>query len=121
MRAEVGDISRFASPKSLVAYIGLAPQIFQSGESCRYGPLPPSGNRWLRYVLVLLANRIARSGKDNRLRQLYWRTLMRHDKNTAKIAVARKMAHLLWYVLTRDQAWQEQPARQGCTLGNGIK
>ncbi len=111
VRAEVGDISRFASPKALVAYIGLAPQVFQSGDSCRFGSLPPSGNRWLRYVLVLLANRIARSGKDNRLRQLYWRTLMRHDKNTAKIAVARKMAHLLWYVLTRDQAWQEQPAR----------
>ncbi len=64
-----------------MACIGLAPQVFQSGDSCRFGSLPPSGNRWLRYVLVLLANRIARSGKDNRLRQLYWRTLMRHDKN----------------------------------------
>jgi transposase len=109
VRAEVGDIRRFASPKSLVQYCGLAPQVLQSGDSCRYGPLPPSGNRWLRYVLVLLANRIARSGTDSRLRRLYWRTLARRDKNTAKIAVARKTAQLLWHLLSRGQAWQEPP------------
>jgi len=108
IRAEVGDVARFASPKSLVRYIGLAPRVFQSGETCRYGSLPREGNRWLRYVLVLLANRIARSGTDSRLRQLYWRLHMRHDKNAAKIAVARKMTHLLWHLLTRGQVWQEQ-------------
>lgn len=109
IRAEVGDIARFATPKALVRYLGLAPRVFQSGETCRYGSLPREGNRWLRYVLVLLANRIARSGTDNRLRQLYWRCHLKRDKNTAKIAVARKMTHLLWHLLTRGQVWQEQP------------
>jgi transposase len=110
LRAEIGDIGRFARAKSLVQYCGLAPQVSQSSDTCRYGPLPPTGNRWMRYVLVLLANRIARSGTDNRLRRLYWRSVMRRDKHAAKIAVARKLVHLLWHMLSRGQAWQEQPA-----------
>jgi transposase len=110
VRAEVGDIARFKAPDSLVAYAGLAPQVFQSGDSCRYGPLPPGGNHWLRYVLVLLGNRVARSGTNQRLHQLYWRTCLRRDKYVAKIVVARKMAHLLWYLLTRGETWQEAPA-----------
>lgn len=110
LRAEIGEIRRFARPQSLVQYCGLAPQVSQSSDTCHYGPLPPTGNRWRRYVLVLLANRIARSGTDNRLRRVYWRTLMRRDKHAAKIAVARKLVHLVWHLLSRGQTWQEQPA-----------
>jgi transposase len=111
-RAEIGDIGRFRNPKALVSYIGLAPQVFQTSETRRYGALPPSGNRWLRYVLVLLANRLARSGTNNRLHQLYWRTCLRHDRNSAKIVVARKVAHLLWHLLSRGEEWQEEPVRE---------
>lgn len=108
VRAEIGDIRRFPSAKALVNYIGLAPQVSQSSDTCRYGPLPPSGNRWLRYVLVLLANRVARNGTSNRLRRVYWRSCARHGSNTAKIAVARKMAQLLWHLLTQREEWEEQ-------------
>jgi transposase len=110
LRAEIGDIHRFVHAKPLVQYCGLAPQVFQSSDTCHYGPLPPTGNRWMRYVLVLLANRIARSGTDNRLRRVYWRTVMRRDKHAAKIAVARKLVHLVWHMLSKGQPWQEQPA-----------
>lgn len=113
VRAEVGDIGRFATAAGLVSYSGLAPRVYQSGERCRYGRLGGWGNRWLRYALVLWANRIARAGSDNRLRRRYWRThLAGHSSNSAKIAVARKAVELIHHLLRRGEAWQEQPESQ---------
>jgi transposase len=113
MRAEVGEIRRFGSPPSLVSYTGWAPQVIQSGEKCSYGRLAPWGNRWLRYTLGLLANRIANSRTDNRLRRLYWRACLRgHDSNAAKSAVARKAVELMWHMLTHQKPWQDLPEEE---------
>ena len=49
LRAEIGDIRRFAKPSKLVSYIGWAPRVFQSGDRCYYGGLGQWGNRWLKY------------------------------------------------------------------------
>jgi transposase len=46
--AEIGDISRFASPRKLSGYTGLCPRVYQSGESDRRGPLSKMGPRYLR-------------------------------------------------------------------------
>jgi transposase len=107
VKAEVADINRFPGPKQLVSYCGLAPRVKQSGERCSYGRLGPWGNRWLRYALVLLANRVAHSRKDSRLSRLYVRTCLRHKSNPAKTAVARKAVHLMYHLLKHRQAWQE--------------
>ena len=111
IRAELGEIGRFPGSPSLVSYAGLAPRVIQSGERCRYGPLAHWGNPWLRYVLVLLANRMACQGKGSRLHQLYWRLQLREHHNSAKIAVARKAAHLIYHMLRSGQPWRE-PAEE---------
>jgi len=107
VRAEIGDIRRFPSSPALISYAGLAPRVFQSGEHCRYGSLGHSGNAWLRYALVLLANRMASHGKGSRLHQLYWRIRLREHRNGAKIAVARKATHLIYHLLRTGQPWRE--------------
>jgi transposase len=108
VRAEVGDIRRFRSASALVSYAGWAPRVYQSGEKCSYGKLGPWGNRWLRYALGLLANRVARSRKDTRLHRRYWRACLRgHDTNAAKSAVARKATELIWHMLVHGEPWQE--------------
>jgi len=112
IRAELGDIGRFPGSPSLISYAGLAPRVFQSGERCRYGPLAHCGNPWLRYVLVLLANRMACQGKGSRLHQLYWRLQLREHHNSAKIAVARKAAHLIYHMLRSGQPWREPSEEQ---------
>jgi transposase len=112
VKAEVGDIHRFADAEALISYAGLAPRVYQSGERCHYGRLGPWGNRWLRYALVLLANRIARSHKDNRLHRVYVRTCLRQKSNSAKIAVARKATQLMHYLLKHKQTWQEPTEKQ---------
>lgn len=50
--AEIGDISRFASPDKLLAYAGLSPSVYQSGQfnSC-HAHMEKRGSRYLRYAL----------------------------------------------------------------------
>jgi len=111
VRAEIGDIRRFPSSAALISYAGLAPRVFQSGERCRYGSLGHWGNRWLRYALALLANRMAYHGKGSRLHQLHWRIQLRQHSNGAKMAVARKATHLIYHMLRSGQPWRE-PAEE---------
>ena len=50
--AEVGDFSRFDSPDKLLAYAGLSPSTYQSGQlkNC-YPHMEKRGSRYLRYAL----------------------------------------------------------------------
>ena len=50
--AEVGDFTRFDSPDKLLAYAGMSPSTYQSGQlkNC-YPPMEKRGSRSLRYAL----------------------------------------------------------------------
>ena len=50
--AEVGDFSRFDSPDKLLAYAGMSPSTYQSGQlrNC-YPHMEKRGSRYLRYAL----------------------------------------------------------------------
>ncbi|WP_191398436.1 IS110 family transposase [Flavonifractor sp. An306] len=50
--AEVGDFTRFASPDKLLAYAGMSPSTYQSGQlkNC-YPHIEKRGSRYLRYAL----------------------------------------------------------------------
>jgi len=48
--SEIGDISRFASPKKLAGYTGLCPLVRQSGGKDRRGPLAKNGPTYLRWA-----------------------------------------------------------------------
>lgn len=57
VRHEIGDVSRFANTKSLVAFAGLDPKIKQSGAQLdTAGKLTKRGSPYLRYALCLAAN-----------------------------------------------------------------
>jgi len=112
VRAEVGDIQRFSKPSSLVSYCGLSPRTFQSGERCYYGGLGNWGNRWLKYGLGLLANRVAASKKDNNLHRLYWRVSLRSHRNDGKIAVARKVTEIVYHLLKKRECWKESVEKE---------
>jgi len=50
--AELGDISRFQSPKQLMAYLGLVPSEHSTGSRRRQGPITLTGNGHARRMLV---------------------------------------------------------------------
>jgi transposase len=43
--AEIGDLSRFASPRELMGYLGLVPSERSTGDSVKHGPITKAGNR----------------------------------------------------------------------------
>lgn len=110
VKAEIGDIRRFKHSSQLISYAGLAPRVFQSGESRFYGGLGNWGNRWLRYAIGLLAQRTAQSKQDNALRTTYWRVLFRNHTNAAKMSVSRKVVRVIHQMLTHGTAWDNSKA-----------
>jgi transposase len=50
--AELGDISRFDSPRQLMAYLGLVPSEYSSGKTKRRGGITKTGNGHVRRVLT---------------------------------------------------------------------
>ena len=52
--AEIGDFSRFDSPNKILAYAGISPSTYQSGQlslSGAYSHMERRGSRYLRYAL----------------------------------------------------------------------
>ena len=98
--ALVGDVSRFANPKKLVAYLGLTPTVERSGNDTR-GPamLRQYGRKDLRALLIQAAH-VALRQKNHPLHAWAWKLCLRKaHKNVAVAAVARKLTVSIWYCL----------------------
>jgi len=98
--AVVGDITRFANPKKLVAYLGLAPSVAVSGTSIRgRGELVSFGRGDLRALLIQSAQN-ALQQRNSPLHAWGWKLCLRKpSKNVAVAAVARKLTVSIWYLL----------------------
>ena len=99
--AAVGDIGRFASPKKLCAYLGVAGRRELSGVSVdRKSGCRGAGRRDIRALLVQAAQAVLNSKRGGALREWGWRVFARRgSRNIAVIAVARKLVVQVWYEL----------------------
>ena len=50
--AEIGDLTRFATPRELMAYLGLVPSEHSTGDTIKRGAITKAGNRRARRILV---------------------------------------------------------------------
>jgi transposase len=102
--AEIGDITRFASPTKLAGYTGLCPKVRQSGGMDRRGPLAKNGPRYLRWALLEAATTACRHPI---YRARYQRTKQRLGRQrgakVAQIEIARRLTEAIWHMLTRNQ------------------
>jgi transposase len=102
LMAAIGDISRFETPRKLVAYLGLDPKVRQSGEGMpRHGRISKRGNAQARSALVEAAWIAIRS--PGPLRAFGERIRARRGGQVAAVAVARKLAVLAWHLLSRGE------------------
>lgn len=112
LAVEIGDISRFSSPSHLRGYSGLTPAVFQSGEKDARGPITKRGNKWLRYAAVLAAQRMSQMHQaDPRIRKVFLSVAFRHGRNPAKVAAARRLLDLSYYLLSKEEAYRAPRAR----------
>ncbi len=104
--AAIGLVARFAGPDRLVAYLGLNPSVHQSGEGRpRHGRITKQGRTHARTMLVEAAWQAVRG--PGPLRAFFQRVAARRGPHVAAVAVARKLAVIIWHLLTRgeDYAW----------------
>lgn len=98
LAAAIGDISRFRTPKQLVAYIGLHPRTHLSGQGGYTGSLAHTGRHDLRALLVQAAHAIMRlPATANRLARWGKALAYRRGNMVAVIAVARKLIVAVWF------------------------
>lgn len=98
--AIVGDIIRFRNPKKLVAYLGLQPKVYQSGQKSYTSSITHSGRGDLRALLVEAAHTILERAPQDHHFAKWGRSLMIRKKcNVSVIAVARKIVVAAWYLL----------------------
>lgn len=103
--ASIGDISRFQSPENLASYFGLTPRVRQSGERGPiHGRISKQGNTAARTMLIEAA--WSASASPGPLRAFFLRIKDRKGANIAATATARKIAKLIWHLLTKDQPYQ---------------
>jgi len=104
--AAIGDIQRFAAPHKLVAYFGLDPKVRQSGDRpAQHGRIRKQGRAHARAMLVEAA--WAAAATPGPLRAFFLRLKDKRGQQVAAVATARKMAVLIWHLLSKqeDYAW----------------
>jgi transposase len=97
LRAEIGDIRRFAHPAQVASYAGLVPRVIQSGQYRRTGRITRQGAPWLRWALVEAA--VHASRRRDALGAWTRRLAVAKGAGKARIAAARRLAedvHVVW-------------------------
>jgi transposase len=104
--AEIGDVKRFTGYKQLCSFAGLVPSTRSSDTQVRHGRITKEGSPWLRWIMVSAAQKAPASSP--RLAQFFERITRRHGKKTARVALARKMLKIVYYMLLNDAPYQER-------------
>ena len=126
--AEVGDVSRFESPRQLMGYLGLVPSERSTGDTIRRGGITKAGNGRVRHMLVESAwtyRHPPKVGKAKlyrleaappKVREIAWkaqsrltaryRALSARGKKTTVVctAIARDLVGFMWSVAREAKA-----------------
>jgi len=101
--ATIDDVGRFRRAHEVEAYLGLVPRELSSGETQRRGHITKAGPTRLRWLLIQAAVSILRRRppEAEALRAWALRIAVRRGKPVAVVALARRLAGIL-YALLRD-------------------
>ncbi len=122
LAAELGEITRFRTPRELMAYAGVVPSEYSTGVRQSRGRITKTGNAHVRFVLVEAAwhyrhrpavwgaLRQRQRGQPERIKAIAWhaqdrlhrryRRLLRRGKSPhqAVVAVARELLGFIWAI-----------------------
>jgi transposase len=115
----LGPVERFARSKQVVSYLGLNPREHSSGGRQRLGSISKQGNPMMRSLLVEAGHTAARL--DRELRQDYQRLKLRRGGGVAKIAIARKLAVRMYWMLRSQASYAQLVRMQGSPRGTLVE
>jgi transposase len=107
--AFVGDVYRFPSGRHLASYLGLTPRERSSGGVQRLGKMSKRGDVYLRMMLIHGARAVLRWAvvKEPKDRLRCWALERKRERghNKAAVALANKMARIVWAVWRRGEPY----------------
>jgi transposase len=101
----IGKADRFQCGKQIASYLGLVPLEDSSGNRRRLGHITKQGNSLLRFLLVEAAQVTARSLPE--WRSTYVHLTMRRGRKIAKVAMARKLAVRLYWMMRKEWDYEQ--------------
>ncbi len=120
--SEVGDLTRFDSPKQFMAYLGLVPSQHSSGTTVKFGSITKTGNSHVRKVLTEAAQAYSHPARETKalldrleglpqeVRDTAWKAQVRlcarfrrllargKNRNSVVTATARELAGFMWAI-----------------------
>ena len=112
LMASVGDAGAFKNGRQLAAWIGLTPKQYASGETNRMGKISKRGNSTLRKYLIHGARTVLNwcEKKDDVLSCWLQKLKVRMNGCKAVVALANKLARIIWSVLISKQPFDVSKA-----------
>ena len=101
----IGQADRFDCGKQMASYLGLVPLEDSSGNRRRLGHITKQGSSMMRFLLVEAAQVTVRSVPEWRSKYLH--LMMRRGRKTAKVAMARKLAVRLYWMMRKGWDYQQ--------------
>ncbi len=105
LSSRIAGIERFKRPRSLANYFGLTPGSRNSGDKERLGRITKAGSGMARWVLGQASKHILRI--DPAMRTWFKKIKRKKGPGVARVAVMRRMATILWHMLSKRKTWAE--------------
>ena len=106
--AFVGDIRRFPSARHFASYLGIVPRERSSALIRRLGGISKRGDVYIRMLLIHGARSVLRAAQTqkqpDRLRNWALRLRDHNGYNKAAVALANKLARIVWAVWRQPDA-----------------
>lgn len=114
--ARFGDAKRFRSCRRFASAIGITPRERSSGSTRRLGRISKQGDAYVRMLLIHGARSVLWAAKRAKhpdpLRQWALRVEARRGHNKAAVAIANKMARIVWSVWSREHDYRTFSAQE---------
>jgi transposase len=102
------EAGQFRSGRHFAAWLGLTPRERSTGGKQRMGGISRAGNERLRQLLVIGATAVIRHVRPGSRNASVWlmSLLARRPRKVAAVALANKMARVVWAMMTRGEAYR---------------
>ncbi|WP_018459893.1 IS110 family transposase, partial [Bradyrhizobium sp. WSM4349] len=112
LAATVPDATMFRSGREFAAWLGLTPKQKSTGGKDRLGRITKQGDSYLRHLLVIGARNVVRYAKARSQVGGGWieALLERRRPMGVAIAVANKLARIIWAMMTTGEFYRAKAA-----------
>jgi transposase len=109
--AEIGDFNDFSSGDKLASWLGVVPNVYQSADKYHNGRITKRGSKVARWILTQVAQAASRK-KFSKLKEFFNRKRKTIGYQKAIIALARKIATIIWHLITNNEMYEDETGYQ---------